>query len=86
MKMKKSDFDVGSPYSCWLREEVCAEVDAHIHGVECRGLVKRHQVYVDNNTSNMVMNIVKCLDDYPSGLRKIAVDIIREELDQTFEK
>ena len=86
MKLKKSDFDAGSPNSCWLREEVCAEIDAHIYGVECRGLIKKHQVYIDDETSHVVMNVVKCLDDYPSGLRAVAVDIIRAELDPTFEK
>ena len=32
------------------------------------------------------MNVVKGLDDYPEGLREVAVDIIRAELDPTFEK
>lgn len=86
MKLTKSDFNAGSPDSCWLREEVCAEIDSHLYGVDGRGLIKKHQVYVDEDTKSFVMDMVKSLDDYPSGLRMVAVDIIREELDPTFEK
>lgn len=86
MKVRKSDFNAGSPYSCWLREEVCAEIDAHLHKTDGRGLIKKHKVYVDEDTGYIVMNVVKGLDDYSEGLREVAVDIIRAELDPTFEK
>ena len=83
MKMKKEDFNAGSPYSCWLKEELVGEVSAHIHNFENRGLVKKHKVYVDDTTEEIIMNIRK-LDDLPDGLKRIAVDIIKIELDKNF--
>jgi hypothetical protein len=46
-------------------------------------LVKKYKVYVDESTIDIIMHIKK-LDNLPSGLRKIAVDIIRMELDKNF--
>lgn len=83
--MKKEDFNAGSPYSSWLKEELVGEVSDHLNGFENRGLVKKYKVYVDESTSNVIRSIRK-LDDLPDGLRKIAVDIIRMELDKNFEK
>lgn len=83
MKMKKEDFNAGSPYSSWLKEELVGEVSAHLHGMKNRGLVKKHKVYVDDATENIIMNIRK-FDDLPNGLKQIATDIIRMELDKSF--
>ena len=81
--MKKDDFNAGSPFSSWLKEELVGEVSAHLYGFENRGLVKKHKVYVDDDTEGIIMNITK-LDDLPDGLKKIAVDIIKMELDKNF--
>lgn len=83
MKMKKEDFNAGSPYSSWLKEELVGEVTGHLHGLKNRGLVKKHKVYVDDETENIIMGIKK-LDDLPGDLKKIAIDIIRVELDENF--
>lgn len=85
MKMKKEDFNAGSPYSCWLKEELTGEVSAHIHGFENRGLVKKYKVYVDEDTEDIIMSITK-FDDLPDELKSIAVDIIRAELDENYGK
>lgn len=81
--MKKQDFNAGSPYSSWLKEELVGEVMGHLHGMENRGLVKKYKVYVDDSTEDEIMKIKK-LDDLSKGLKKIAVDIIRMELDSNF--
>ena len=83
MKMQKKDFDAGSPYSSWLKEELVGEVMGHLHGMKNRGLVKKYKVYVDDETEDIIMAIRK-LDDLPDDLKKIAVDIIRIELDSSF--
>ena len=83
MKMKKEDFNAGSPYSCWLKEELVGEVSAHLRGFKNRGLVKKYRVYVDDSTEDSIMNIKK-LDDLPDDLKRIAIDIIREKLDKNF--
>ena len=83
MKMKKEDFNAGSPYSSWLKEELIGEISGHLHGLKNRGLIKKYRVYVDDTTENIIMNIKK-LDDLPNDLKKVAVDIIRIELDKTF--
>lgn len=84
MKMNKEDFNAGTPHSSWLKEELVGEVTGHMHGMPNRGLVKKYKVYVDDETEDMIMKIRK-LDDLPDGLKKVAVDIIRMELDNTFE-
>lgn len=48
-----------------------------------RGLVKKYKIYVDDETENVIMGIRK-LDDLPDDLKKIAVEIIRMELDKNF--
>lgn len=83
MKMKKEDFNAGSPYSSWLKEELIGEITGHIHGLKNRGLVKKYKVYVDDKTENIIIGIKK-LDDLPDDLKKIAVDIIKIELDKNF--
>lgn len=83
MKMQKKDFDAGSPYSSWLKEELVGEVMGHLHGMKNRGLVKKYKVYVDDETEDTIMSIRK-LDDLPDDLKKIAVDIIKIELDSSF--
>ena len=85
MKLSKVDFNAGSPYSCWLKEKMTGEVGAYLYGFENRGLIKKHKIYVDNITNDIIMNAKK-FDDFPEGLQKVAVDIIRAELDKTFEK
>ena len=85
-KLKKEHFNAGSPYSCWLREQLLGEVLGHIYGHKTRGLVKKHRAYVDDTTENLIMNHMRKLDDLPYRLRKVAVDIIRMELDKDFEK
>ena len=83
MKMQKKDFDAGSPYSSWLKEELVGEVTGYLHGMKNRGLVKKYKVYVDDETEDIIMSIRK-LDDLPDDLKKIAVDIIKIELDSNF--
>ena len=86
IKLTKEHFNAGSPYSCWLREMLLGEVLAHLHGLKNRGLVKKHKAYVDNTTENLIMNHMRKLDDLPDDLKKVAVDIIRTELDEDFMK
>ena len=81
--MKKEDFNAGSAYSCWLKEQLTGEVLAHLHGCENRGLIKKRRVYVDDGTESVIMGISK-LDDLPDDLKQVAVDIIRMELDDNF--
>jgi hypothetical protein len=83
MRMNKDDFNAGSPYSSWLKEELTGEISAHLHGMENRGLIKKYKVYVDDETENVIMGITK-LDDLPDDLKKVAVDIIKLELDKNF--
>ena len=83
MKLKKEHFNAGSPYSCWLKEELVGEVSGHLHGLKNRGLVKKHRIYVDDTTENIIMSIRK-FDDLPDDLKKIATDIIKIELDKNF--
>ena len=83
MKVRKEDFNAGSPYSSWLKEELVGEIQAHLHGFKNRGLVKKYNVHVDERTENKIMSI-KRLDDLPNGLKKIAVEIIKTELDKNF--
>ena len=84
--MKKSDFDSGKPSSCWLKEMVTGEIDAYLYDMPNKGLVKKYNAKVDETTSAYLMETVTKLDDYPEDIRKIAVDLIREELDANFEK
>lgn len=83
MKMNKQDFNAGSPYSCWLKEELVGEAMASLYGMKSRGLIKKYKIHVDDETENVIMRITK-LDDLPDDLKKVAVDIIRMELDKNF--
>lgn len=83
MKLKKDDFNAGSPYSSWLKEQLVGEVSDHLNGFENRGLIKKYRIYVDDSTIDEIMKIKK-LDDLPDDLKKVAVDIIRLELDKEF--
>ena len=85
MKIRKENFNAGSPYSCWLKEEFLGEVYNPSMGFKSRGLIKKYNVHVDDNTKNIIMSIRK-LDDLPDKLKKVAVDIIRKELDGNFLK
>lgn len=59
MKMNKEDFNAGSPYSSWLKEELIGEITGHLHGLKNRGLVKKFKIYVDDETENIIMGIIK---------------------------
>ena len=83
MKLKREDFNAGSPYSSWLKEQLVGEVSDQLNGFENRGLIKKYKVYVDDSTIDAIMKIKK-LDDLPDDLKKVAVDIIRSELDKGF--
>lgn len=83
MKLKKDDFNAGSPYSSWLKEQLVGEVSDQLNGFENRGLIKKYRIYVDDSTIDEIMKIKK-LDDLPDDLKKVAVDIIRSELDRGF--
>ena len=83
MKLKKKDFNAGSPYSSWLKEQRVGEVSDQLNGFENRGLIKKYRIYVDDSTIDEIMKIKK-LDDLPDDLKKVAVDIIRSELDKEF--
>lgn len=84
MKVSKEDFNAGSPFSSWLKEELVGEVMGYIHNLDNLGLINKHDVYVDDETENIIMGITK-LDDLPEGLKNVAVDIIRIKLDREFE-
>lgn len=83
MKLKKEYFNAGSPYSSWLKEQLVGEVSDQLNGFENRGLIKKYRIYVDDFTIDEIMKIKK-LDDLPDDLKKVAVDIIRSELDRGF--
>ena len=85
IKLSKSDFSAGSPYSSWLKEEIIGEISDHKNGMKNRGLVKKHQVELFDGIESVIMNNVKKFDDYPENIRNMAVDIIQMELDETFE-
>ena len=83
MKLKKEDFNAGSPFSCWLKEELIGEIVNPQMGFRNRGLVKKYMVHVDDYTEDVVMHIKK-LDDLPDDLKKVAIDIIRMDWDEDF--
>lgn len=82
--MKTEDFNAGTPYSSWLKEQLIGEVADYQNDLGGR-LVKKYDVKVNDTTEETIMNIEK-LDDLPDDLRQMAVDIIRSELDPDFEK
>lgn len=83
MKIKKEDFNAGTPYSSWLKEELMGEVYNAQMGFSNRGLVKKYRIYVDDDTESVIMGIKK-IDDLPDDLKLVAVDIIKAELDGNF--
>ena len=84
--MTREDFNAGTPYSCWLCEQVIGELCNKRNGFEDRGLIKKYGIRVSERLLDYVMYAVRRLDDYPGDLRKLAVDIIRMELDNDFER
>lgn len=82
MKLTKKHFDPG-PFSCWLREELLGEIFPARN--EARGIVKKLGVKVYDSDDDIIMNF-HGLDDLPDRLRRVAVEIIRAELDPDFEK
>lgn len=83
MKMHKEDFNAGSPYSSWLKEELLGEVYNSSMGFKSRGLAEKHGYHADEETESVIMGIQK-IDDLPDILKKIAEDIIRMELDENY--
>jgi hypothetical protein len=80
--MKIEDFNAGSPYSSWLKEQLIGEVADYQNGFGS-SLVKKYKVKVDDKTEDIIMNIEK-LDDLPDDLKAMAVEIIQNELDKDF--
>ncbi len=83
MKMNKEDFNAGTPFSSWLKEELIGEIHGHLHGMKNRGLVDKYKAHVDDHTEKTIMTARK-YDDLPTDLKKIAADIIKTELDEDF--
>lgn len=81
--IKKSDFNAGNPYSCWLREEILGELAEYKRGE--KNLISKHKIKVTDGLSEYVLREVKRFDDYPPPLQKVAKDIIRRELGETLE-
>jgi hypothetical protein len=83
--LTKEFFEPGSPYSCWLREQLYGEGTNGSFGGKTHGLFKKHNVqnYSDDNLREITMNF-RGLDGLPEDLRKVAVDIIKLELDENF--
>lgn len=82
LKLTKKDFDPG-PFSCWLREELLGEV--YPMEFNTRGIVTKLGVKVYDSDDDIIMNF-HGLDDLPDRLRRVAVEIIRAELDPGFER
>ena len=87
--LTSKNFRAGSPYSCWLRECLYGELMDTYDKSPNRGLFRKYHVKV--NKSNVedlhyIIMDVRCMDELPSGLRKVAADIIRMELDPGFER
>lgn len=83
IRLSKEDFNAGSAFSCWLKEELVGEISNHLAGYKGRGLIKKHNVRVDNKTIEFIMSITK-FDDLYGGLKQIAIEIIKMELDKDF--
>ena len=85
IKLKKSDFNAGSPYSSWLKERIIGEIANHENGMDDSGLIKKHSVELFDGIESTIMNYVEKFDDYPAEIKNMAVEIIQKELDETFE-
>lgn len=83
-KLKKSDFNAGSPHCSWLKEEIIGEIADYKNKRKTRGLIKKYGVELFEGIEFAIMNEVASLDDYPAAMRAMAVEIIRAELDPTF--
>lgn len=81
--MRKEDFNAGSPYSSWLKEELLGEIYNPAMGFKSRGLAEKYGYQADEETESVIMGIRK-IDDLPDILKKIAEDIIRMELDNNY--
>lgn len=85
--LTKNNFNSGSPYSSWLKEQMIGEIGNRLCGFKDRGLAKKHRLRVNKRNADKHIDIImhtRKLDDYPYRLRRIAVDIIRMELDPRF--
>lgn len=85
MRLQKSDFNAGSPYSSWLKEEIIGEISDYRNGFENRGLIEKYNVDLFDGIEFVIMDKVGKLDDYPEPMRNMAIKIIKTELDPTFE-
>ena len=83
-KLKKSDFNAGSPHCSWLKEEIIGEIADYKNKRKTRGLIEKHGVELFEGIEFAIMNEVASLDDYPAAMRAMAVEIIQKELDSTF--
>ena len=72
IKLKKANFEAGSPYSMWLKEEIIGEIGDYMNGRENRGLVKKYNVDVFEGMDNIILSDVKKFDDYPEPIQMAA--------------
>ena len=87
LRLTKKDFSAGSPYSSWLKEEMIGEIGNRLCGFKDRGLAKKHRLRVNKRNADKLIDIIMHtgkLDDYPYRMKRIAVDVIRMELDPRF--
>ena len=84
IKLNKADFNAGSPYSCWLKEELIGEISDHMNGIKNRGLVKKYNVPAFKGITEFISDEIKVFDDYPDALKSMAIEIIQTELDPSF--
>lgn len=84
VKLKKSDFNSGSPYCSWLKEEIIGEIADYRNKRKNRGLIKKYGVKLFEGIEFTIMNDVGKLDDYPDAMKLMAIEIIQKELDPTF--
>jgi len=69
MKMHKEDFNAGSPYSSWLKEELLGEVYNSSMGFKSRGLAEKYGYHADEETESVIMGIQK-IDDLPGDFKE----------------
>ncbi len=86
-RLKKKDFNAGTPFSSWLKEEMIGEIGNNLCGFKDRGLAKKYRLNVNKRNVDKLIDIIMHtgkLDDYPYRMKRIAVDVIRMELDPYF--
>lgn len=85
-QLTKKHFEPSSPFKIWLRQQLEGEAYNYLGGYKDRGLFKKHNVrdYGHDYLEHILTNF-RGLDGLPEDLRKVAVDIIRIELDENFE-